>query len=228
MVKLVIIHNRFKDSAKFREPNRRYWGHVSEGKLKPPPPASNGMGHPYTLGLKDGYYILFRRKTLLGVDPIFILQPEHREEHGSISEKECFSRLKDIQKRWRRILEKTAANGAQLEDLNNFVKGVSFFGAATSDKYDVTLTPLCEEPNYLERQLEEEYVMTFLSGNGRDFRKLVVCQHCGKMFRSKRSTAKFCGRKCRDDYNNRRKIASGYLAAHQARGRVEKPLIYIR
>ncbi len=145
-----------------------------------------------------------------------------------LSEEKCLAHLATLQKKWRDILKATASQGPDAIYLNSIIERAKFFLTITEDHFSPDISPYNDETVF-DGRIEEEYMMVFISGKGGDFSKLRVCDNpgCGKMFLFNRPKQRFCENDCRHQYHNKDKIESGYLAKHQAKGRAEKPEIYL-
>ena len=82
----------------------------------------------------------------------------------------------------------------------------------------------------IEHRLILSYKEPFIDGTGEQYRKIRQCRKpdCKKWFVYNRPKQKFCSNKCRLDFHNAIYKKDGSAAAHQRKGRAEKPDIYLK
>jgi len=180
-------------------------------------------------GDEHGYdYIFFREKK-----GFYYLIDENAPRYQTvqlIDDEECFSMLISLQMKWREILTATRANGPDVNFLNEISRKVKYHLISTGDPFVPRVGPFEVDYNTIEEVLEFAYLDVFIFAAGKFFIRLRECNYpeCRNIFIYRRSKQKFCNDDCRNRYHNAIKIKSGYMAEHQAKGRREKPDVYLK
>ena len=143
---------------------------------------------------------------------------------------DLFAHLADIQKKWVDIILQTAANGPDIGFLNIIADQGVFAITPGTNPWAAGIKYKATSEFTIEGSLEADYLRTFIAGRGENFKKLRQCRKldCGKWFVYNRPKQIFCSDKCRLDHHNAIYTADGRAAAHQRKGRAERPEIYLK
>jgi hypothetical protein len=150
-------------------------------------------------------------------------------EQKTLLEEDFFRTLVELQASWRDFLEITSRIGHNLEFLNEIAKEVTWQLVGTTGSFSPKIGAMYFTSQTMEDFLEFNYLYA-VTGFGDFVKRLRFCNNsiCDKMFVYNRPKQIFCEEACRHAHNNREKIETGYLAAHQAKGRRENPVVYKR
>ncbi|MFW6052970.1 MAG: hypothetical protein ACOC8I_03570 [Desulfosalsimonas sp.] len=142
---------------------------------------------------------------------------------------ELFKCLRGLQKHLLSLIEDTVKEGPQPSTLNKTIEivGIKVEFRKSKNPFKPSLKQY-KNITTIEDMLFFDYLHPFLVDKGEQFKKLRTCKNsdCGAWFLYNRPKQVYCSDACRHANNNRTKIKSGYLAAHQRKGRSEKPNIY--
>lgn len=145
-----------------------------------------------------------------------------------LPEKDFFEALIELQIYWRDILGRIPTHGHDVKVLNEIAARSEWQVVESKNPFAPMVGNYFLKPGGVDGWLESCYLQASTKQGDR-FKRLRICENpaCGKMFLFNRPKQKFCETACRHEYHNKQKIESGYLARHQAKGRSEKPEIYL-
>ncbi|MDA3897335.1 MAG: hypothetical protein PF482_14460 [Desulfobacteraceae bacterium] len=131
---------------------------------------------------------------------------------------------------WIERLMDTKERGPDISLMNEIAKRARFEISEGKKPFLVEVGNYYHDGMMFEEFLEAEYLKIFMTGQGDRFKKLRICRKpdCGKWFIYNRPKQNFCSDKCRLDFHNAIYKEDGRAAAHQRKGRSEKPDIYLK
>jgi len=150
--------------------------------------------------------------------------------HEATSKDESLEILLNLRSYWRGILDNCRLS--QLQDiriLNEIASRIKCVVVETVNPFVPTIDfDWKKDDAGLNDWLEYNYLHA-ATLHGDAFTRLRACDNifCWKVFLYNRPKQIFCCPACKDQHHNNRKIESGYLARHQAKGRAENPDVYL-
>jgi hypothetical protein len=144
-----------------------------------------------------------------------------------VQDEDFFLALENLQNEWRERLIQTQERGPNIEFLRQASAGVQWRVIEAENPFAPRVGPFNFQPGPLDEFLEIRFLDAALT-QGDDLKRLRICENpaCRKMYLYNRPIQKYCDTTCKDSFHNKIKIESGYLARHQAIGRIEKPDTY--
>ena len=191
-------------------------------------------------GYRVGYEMSFRSSAF--PDRSYFFEPDHYYQElvkcgadaaapaDTEKYKAFFTHFDAVLQMWNDIVLNTIEHGPDIEIINQIIYEAKFKMVAEPGSRGIDLSYSHSNSGFIEDVLEQDYLKTFLNHHGEMFKKLKTCAkpECGKWFIYQRSTKKYCCDKCRRDQDNRNKIKSGYLSAHQKKQRDKGIPAYFR